>query len=294
MRFIWFMGCEYRSLDPARANLLSKILICFDKYDAPEEGNTKKTLATGEIWELKEGYSLVPSQVDLKGSKVYLNLYKNGEVVYDEVLKPGDYFMYNETIDGVDDITLFTCHVDSAFRGTYSNVVILSVVRQYSDNPKKIEIGEEYGEFEVTKILHKTIELKNANTISFSLFERAELLGDWIKFRVSENGWWGYAYTGIVCAAPEVKESTGNPELPPVETVVANSTQTTAPTSVTHTSGDTDASEDVPAPSQEDSGTTKNDPAQVIGTDATHPESVFGFRGSVGYHGLFAVAYLDD
>ena len=104
---------------------MSKILICFDKYDAPEEGNTKKTLATDEIWELKEGYSLVPSQVDLVGNKVYLNIYKNGEAVYDEVLKPGDYFVYNEAIDSVDDITLFTCHVDSAFRGTDSNVVVL-------------------------------------------------------------------------------------------------------------------------------------------------------------------------
>ncbi len=97
MRFIWFMGRDYRSLDPDKANLLSKILICFDKYDAPVEGNTKKTLATGEIWELKEGYSLVPSQVDLKGNKVYLNIYKNGEAVYEEVIEPGNYFVYNET-----------------------------------------------------------------------------------------------------------------------------------------------------------------------------------------------------
>ncbi|RLG28399.1 hypothetical protein DRO03_09940 [Methanosarcinales archaeon] len=65
MQFIRFMGGEYRLLDPDKANLLSKILICFDKYDAPVEGNTKKTLATGEIWELKEGYSLVPLQVSV-------------------------------------------------------------------------------------------------------------------------------------------------------------------------------------------------------------------------------------
>ncbi len=160
MRFIWFMGCEYRSLDQDKANLLSKILICFDKYDAPAEGNTKKTLATGETWELKEGYSLVASQVDLIGNKVYLNIYKNGEAVYDEVIQPGDYFVYNETIDDVEDITPFTCHVDSAFRGTDSNVVVLSVVRQYSDNPKKIEIGDEYGEFEVKEITDKKITLK--------------------------------------------------------------------------------------------------------------------------------------
>ena len=277
MRFIWFMGCEYRSLDPDKANLLSKILICFDKYDAPEEGNTKKTLAAGKIWELKEGYSLVPSQVDLKGNKVYLNIYKNGEVVYDEVLTPGDYFVYNETIDGVDDITLFTCHVDSAFRGTDSNVVILSVVRQYSDNPKKIGIGDEYGDFEVKEITDKMIELKNTNTISFSLFERGELLGDWIKFRVSENGWWGYAYTGTACAAPEVKESTGTLGSPIVETVAANSTPATAPASVADAGGDTGASEDAPAAPPDDTSATENNPATETGTDATHPKSVSVF-----------------
>ncbi len=297
MRFIWFMGCEYRSLDPDKANLLSKILICFDKYDAPAEGNTKKTLATGERWELKEGYSLVASQVDLIGNKVYLNIYKNGEAVYDEVLQPGDYFVYNETIDDVEDITLFTCHVDSAFRGTDSNVVILSVVRQYSDNPKKIEIGDEYGDFEVKEITDKKITLKNANTISFSLFEREELLGDWIKFRVSENGWWGYAYTEIALAAPEVRESTGNPGLPPVETAVTNSTPTTAPTSVADTSvadasGDTDASEDAPALPPEDASATENNPAQETGTDAAHTESVPGFGVLSAIAGLFAVAYI--
>lgn len=178
IRFIWFMGCEYRSLDPDKANLLSKILICFDKYDAPLEGNTKKTLATGEIWELKEGYSLVPSQVDLKGNKVYLNLYKNGEPVYDEVLEPGNYFRYNRTIDDVDDLTLFTCLLDSTFRGTDSNVVVLKVVRQYSYNPKRIEIGQEYGDFEVKEITDKRIQLMNTNAISFSLYERGDLLGD--------------------------------------------------------------------------------------------------------------------
>jgi hypothetical protein len=103
-------------------------------------------------------------------------------------------------------------------------------VRQYSDNPKKIEIGDEYGDFEVKEI--------NSNTISLSLFEREELLGDWVKFQVSEKGWWGYAYTEKECAAPEGKESAGNPESLPAETPVANSTPTTAPTSVADTSGD--------------------------------------------------------
>ena len=292
MRFIWFMGCEYRSLDPDKANLLSKILICFDKYDAPEEGNTKKTLATGETWELKEGYSLVASQVDLVGNKVYLNIYKNGEAVYDEVLQPGDYFVYNETIDDVEDITLFTCHIDSAFRGTDSNVVVISVVRQYSDNPKKIEIGDEYGDFEVKEITKGMIRLKNANIISFSRFERAELLGDWIKFRVSENGWWGYAYTEKECAAPEVKGSTGNPVPPPVETPVSNSTPTTTPTSVADTGGDTDTSEDAPAAPPDDTSATENNPATETGTDAAHPESVPGFGVLSVIAGLFAVACI--
>lgn len=291
-RFIKFMGSEYRSLDPGKANLLSKILICFDKYDAPLEGNTKKTLATGEIWELKEGYSLVPSQVDLKGNKVYLNLYKNGEVVYEEVLEPGAYFVYNQTIDGVDDITLFTCLVDSAFRGTDSNVVMLKVVRQYSDNPKKIGIGDEYGDFEVKEIAGTKIILKNANTISFSRFERAELLGDWIKFYVSENGWWGYAYTEKECAAPVGMESTGETGSSPEDVEVTNSTPTTAPTTAPTSVADagSDTSEDAPAQPPKDADSTENDPAPETGTDATHPESTPGFGVLSAIAGLFAVA----
>jgi PGF-CTERM protein len=163
-------------------------------------------------------------------------------------------------------------------------------VRQYSDNPKKIEIGDEYGDFEVKEIKSNMIRLKNVNTISFSLFAREELLGDWIKFRVSEKGWWGYAYTEIACAAPEGRESTGNPGSPPVETAVANSTPATAPTSVADTGGD--ASEDAPAPPPEDASATENDPAQETGTDAAHTESVPGFGVLSAVAGLFAVAYI--
>nr|QNO46644.1 hypothetical protein OEAKOMNL_00046 [Methanosarcinales archaeon ANME-2c ERB4] len=79
---------------------------------------------------------------------------------------------------------------------------------------------------------------------------------------------------------------------PPVETLGANSTPTTAPTSVADASGGTDASEDAPAPSQEDSGATKNDLAQETGTDAAHPESVPGFGVLSTIAGLFAVAYI--
>ncbi|OEU48149.1 MAG: hypothetical protein BA871_00410 [Desulfuromonadales bacterium C00003096] len=292
MRFIKFMGAEYHSLDPDKVNLLSKILICFDKYDAPEEGNTKKILATGETWELKEGYSLVISQIDLKGNKVYLNLYKKDKPMYDEVLEPGDYFMYNETIAGVDDVTLFTCLVDATFRGTDSNVAVLKVVRQYSDTPKKIEVGQEYGDFEVKEITDKMIQLKNTNTISFSLNEREDLLGDWIKFRVSEKGWWGYAYIEKECAAPEGKESTEKTGSPPVETPVANNTPTTAPTSVADTGGDADASEDAPATPPEDTSATKNNPARETETDTVHTESVPGFGVLSAIAGLFAVAYI--
>lgn len=248
MRFVKFMGAEYRSLDPDKANLLSKILICFDKYDSPEEGNTKKILATGETWELKEGYSLVVSQIDLKGNKVYLNLYKNGEPVYDEVLEPGNYFMYNRTIDSVDDLTRFTCLVDSTFRGTDSNVVILRVVRQYSYTPKKIEIGQEYGDFEVKEITDKRIQLKNTNATSFSLYERGDLLGDWIKFRVSDKGWWGYAYATKECTPPASDEPAGKGGSPisnstlktPVESSTTSSTSSTASTCVVDTGDHTD------------------------------------------------------
>ncbi len=136
------------------------------------------------------------------------------------------------------------------------------------------------------------IQLKNTNTISFSLNEREDLLGDWIKFRVSEKGWWGYAYIEKECAAPEGKESTEKTGSPPVETPVANNTPTTAPTSVADTGGDADASEDAPATPPEDTSATKNNPARETETDTVHTESVPGFGVLSAIAGLFAVAYI--
>ena len=202
-REIMFMGSKYHSLDPDNADTLTEIFTSFGSDD-------KKTMSVGEVWELDQNYTLTVSGIDQNGEKVTLELAKNSDVVEFTVIGEGDIFEYKTDIESTDDIILFTCKVDAVLRGTDSNIVVLKIVRHYSDTPLILKTGDEFGDFEITSITNDTIEMKNSKTISCSLDEKIDLLDDWIKLKVSSKGYWGY-----VCSE-EILECTDCPECPEV------------------------------------------------------------------------------
>jgi len=214
-REIMFLGSKYHSLDPDKANLLSKIFKSFGSDD-------QKTMSIGEVWELDQNYTLTVSDLDLNGDKVTLKLAKNGDVVEFAVVESGGTFEYKTDIENADDVIIFTCKVDAVLRGTDSNIVVLKSVRHYSDTPRILKTGDEFGDFEVTSITNDTIEMKNSKTISCSLDETIDFLDDWLKLKVSDKGYWGYVYSEETLECTECPEC---PEVPIIdESTDANST----------------------------------------------------------------------
>ena len=63
----------------ANANKLAKLLVEFETSD-------KKTLATGELWDLGRGFTLTALQIDLQRDRVWLSLAKNGREIDDVVI----------------------------------------------------------------------------------------------------------------------------------------------------------------------------------------------------------------
>jgi len=97
--------------------------------------NGSKTYATayptGEVWELYEGYSFVPKDIDMNGDKAWLSLLKDGVIVNDAIVDSnGDrWFEYHNATGAL----IFRAYIDSVFRGTDSNIIQLKYVSQYSE-----------------------------------------------------------------------------------------------------------------------------------------------------------------
>ncbi|MGP8329557.1 MAG: S-layer protein domain-containing protein [Methanosarcinaceae archaeon] len=100
--------------------------------------NGSKTYANtypdGEIWQLPEGYSLNPRDIDKDENKIWLSLSKNDMVVKDEIINKNDidadrWFNYYNSTGAL----VFSTHVDDVFVGQFDKIVILANTTQYSE-----------------------------------------------------------------------------------------------------------------------------------------------------------------
>jgi hypothetical protein len=121
-----WMAEEYIAID-GNADELCKLLVEFEDDD-------KKTLSTGEEWDLGGGFSLTANQIDLEGDKVWFSLKKDGREIDNEVASTGGVraqervYTYTADLAQEDDIPVFSCYVDAVFRGTDSNPRRLSSI----------------------------------------------------------------------------------------------------------------------------------------------------------------------
>ncbi|MEA1895374.1 MAG: S-layer protein domain-containing protein [Euryarchaeota archaeon] len=166
------------------ADKLAKLLIEFESCD------DKKTLATGEVWDLGGGFTLTARQIDLNGDKVWLSLAKNGKEIDATLIdssKSGDRrYLYTEDIAGVEDVVVFFCWVDAVFRGTESNIVQVQHVFLIDNDVDKIELGRTYGNMEVMAVSGSQIVLKNDGDLDLSRNTVVEIMKG-MYFRVADN-----------------------------------------------------------------------------------------------------------
>lgn len=164
-----FFGSQYLVMpeDPSslsagcKPDKIAKILMETSSDD-------KVKLFSGDVWELKEGWSLVAQQIDVEGEKVWLELRKEGEIIDTEVIstkidlqKTQRTYLYKDS----DDYPVFYCYIDSIFRGQDSDFVILNYAFLRSDITT-INTGDDYGIFDVDSF-----------TISQSYFNNTDIAG---------------------------------------------------------------------------------------------------------------------
>ena len=95
--------------------------------------NGSKTYATayptGDVWELYEGYSFVPKDINMNGDKAWLSLLKDGVIVKDAIVDEYGWFEYHNATGAL----IFRAYLDAVFRGRDSNIIQLTYVSQYSE-----------------------------------------------------------------------------------------------------------------------------------------------------------------
>lgn len=165
-----FFGKKYRVFEDG---LISENLISFGSRD----------LQRGNDYDLGNGYKLVLQGIN--NDSALLELQKDSLPVTSKSLNEGSKFNFTDKINGTEYVIL---------EGTLKQVldsrdpiVSLTSVNQYSTAPIEINVGDKYGNFEVTEVTGEKIEFKNRVPIRMSPGDYVTILENLIDFRVADN-----------------------------------------------------------------------------------------------------------
>jgi len=131
------------------------------------EDDDKKTLATGEGWDIGGGFTLTADKINLEGDTVWFSLCKDGMELDNEVVSTNGtqqdrVYTYTSDIGGEEDIPVFSCYVDAIFRGTDSNIVQVMYVFLIDNEVIEIDSGDTFGIMSATASSSEII-LKNVD-----------------------------------------------------------------------------------------------------------------------------------
>ncbi|MDR6223499.1 S-layer protein domain-containing protein [Methanococcoides alaskense] len=93
---------------------------------------SKKVMHPEETWELNDGYALTVALIDIYGDKSLINLSKNGELVDQHIVPSDNYYYYNRTLDGNDQV-IIKAFILEVFQGQVDSLIIVGSIEQYSD-----------------------------------------------------------------------------------------------------------------------------------------------------------------
>ncbi|MEA1944251.1 MAG: S-layer protein domain-containing protein, partial [Euryarchaeota archaeon] len=275
------------------ADKLAKLLVEFEDDD-------KKTLATGEAWDLGGGFTLTANQIDLEGEKCWLTLAKDGKELDNEVVSTGaaapdkndSVYTYTADIANEDDIPVFSCLVDAVFRGTDTNIVQVMYVFLMDNDVLEIETSDSYGAMEVMTASANQIVLRNdETTLDLDADTIEHIMGN-MYFKTADNDGPGedgalrfypyveYTIGGVAPAEPE--------ETPEEEPEVEPTPAVNVTPAVEGTPGVPAEGEVVPTAEETVPVTEETVPE----AEETPKKKVPGFEAVFAIAGLLAIAYL--
>ena len=153
---------------------LVKLLIEWDESD-------ETVLEMKDSLDMPEGYKLVVQEIDLAGDKCVATLYKDGSGIDTSVVAGGTTYTYEDE----DDVLLFSCEVNSVFRGAKSNLVVIKYVFLRSGDVLDVDGGDAFGVLEVTST-SGGITLKNDDGITLDADSEIDIM-DGLYIKVADS-----------------------------------------------------------------------------------------------------------
>ncbi len=147
----------------SHVNKLAKLIL---------DSKDKYTLRTGEFLDLGESYVIKAKQVDVKGDKVWLEFYKDGEFVDDEIISVGtgtNTWKVKLDVEDEEDIVVLRVHVEKVFQGAVDSIAQIDGLWliDYA-NPMVLKVDDKFGEFTLDNI----IDGIDASNLGSLIFER--------------------------------------------------------------------------------------------------------------------------
>ena len=158
------------------SGMLSRVLIDEDK---------RHTLTYGASLQLEEGYELKIVQLDIPGSRVQLELLRDGRSVDTDIVNVPDTFVYANDLGGLDDVPIIAVHIDNIFTGQ-PDMVAIDGIFQISEDCSPVEAGNVYGKMVIGGVSGDGIVMTNAYKIHLSRGNMINLMGN-IRFVVADN-----------------------------------------------------------------------------------------------------------
>lgn len=155
------------------------------------DSDEERTISSGSVLPLEEGYELQIKEVDLDGNKVWLALTKDGNEVDSRVVVPKSGDMESSTYTykiriSSEDVPIIAAHISNVFRGREVDLATVDGIFQVSDSPESVEEGDKHGKMEVDSLSDEGITMKNDGSISLGRGRDIEIMGN-LKFRVADN-----------------------------------------------------------------------------------------------------------
>jgi S-layer protein (TIGR01567 family) len=156
------------------------------------DSKDEKTITTGSVLPLEDGYELRIKQVDINGNKVFLALAKDGKEIDSKVVSPssGDFktsnYLYKIKMGSTKDVPMIAAHIQSVFKGTEADLATVDGLFQVSDSPANVEEGEMHGKMKVQTLTDTGITMKNDGAISLGRGRTVEVMGN-LKFKIADN-----------------------------------------------------------------------------------------------------------
>ena len=169
-----WLGETYIAVN-GNADKLVKLLVEFEDDD-------KKTLSTGEAWDIGNGFALTAQQINLEGDKVWLRLEKGGRELDSEVIttdgpdKNDSVYTYTEDLAYEDDVPVFSCLVDMIDRDT--NTIEIMYVFLIDNDVLEIDTSDTYGAMEVVAASSSQVILRNEYTIHLDPDTTEHIMGN--------------------------------------------------------------------------------------------------------------------